>query len=177
VGDLWLCRHLAREHKAGRLHCPVVFVGHSRGGRSALHAARQLEPFGVVVDLLVCVDVAWPYEVAGNVRRAVHLYRSQRRLYPARPLRATPGSQAVVENVDLDGPGAPVSGRGLHHLNITACPAVQDYVIGRVLQAVSAAKPGELSSVEKCHPKPPLPAHDTSITPEAGNRRQSSSSP
>jgi pimeloyl-ACP methyl ester carboxylesterase len=143
VGDLWLCRHLAHEHKAARLLCPVVFVGHSRGGRSALYAARQLEQLGVVVDLLVCVDVAWPYEVAGNVRRAVHLYRGRRRLYPARPLRAAAGSQAVVENVDLDEPSAPVSGRGLHHLNITACQAVRDYVIGRVLQALIAATPGE----------------------------------
>jgi hypothetical protein len=140
VGDLWLRRHLANKQTAGLLHCPIVLVGHSCGGRSALYAARRLEQLGLAIDLLICLDVAWPFEVAGNVRRAVHLYRSRCRLYPARPLRAAPGSPAVVENVDLDAPDSPVPGHGLHHLNITASPAVQEYVVGRVLQAVSAAR-------------------------------------
>jgi hypothetical protein len=93
----------------------------------------------VTIDLVVCVDVAWPYEVSGNVRRAIHLYRSRRRLYPARPLWAAPGSNAVIENLDLDGPAAPVPGQGLHHLNITASLAIQSYIGRRVMEVVSAA--------------------------------------
>jgi thioesterase domain-containing protein len=133
-----MLRHLAHDHRAGRLHGPVIFVGHSCGGRYALYAARRLEQLRVRVDLIVCVDVAWPYEVSGNVRRAIHLYRSRLRLYPARALQSAPGSEAVVENLDLDDPAAPVPGQGLHHLNITASHEVQSYIIARVMEVVNA---------------------------------------
>ena len=86
VGDHWACRHISAEREAGRLRGPVVLIGHSRGGRRALAAARRLETLGIAMDLLVCVDVAFPPLVPSNVRRAVHVYRSRRRVYPARPL-------------------------------------------------------------------------------------------
>jgi pimeloyl-ACP methyl ester carboxylesterase len=63
VGGLWLWRHLRREQQSGRLQCPLVFVGHSCGGRSALDTARQLQELGIAVRLIVCVDVAFPYSV------------------------------------------------------------------------------------------------------------------
>lgn len=140
VGDRWLCRHLANEQRAGQLEGPVVFVGHSCGGRYALFAARQVESLGVAVDLVLCIDVAWPYQVPGNVKRAVHLYRSRRRLYPARALEPAPGSPATIENVDLDGSNAPFPGRGLHHLNITASSAVQAYIVERIMEVVREAE-------------------------------------
>jgi thioesterase domain-containing protein len=140
VGDRWLVQNLAHDHRAGRLHCPVIFVGHSCGGRYALFAARRLEQFGVTVDLVVCVDVAWPFDVPGNVRRAIHLYRSQRRLYPARALQAAAGAKSVIENLDLDAPAAPVSGQGLHHLNITASQAIQSYIVQRIMEVVEVTR-------------------------------------
>jgi hypothetical protein len=95
----------------------------------------------VAVDLLICIDVAWPFPVSGNVRRAIHLYRTNRRLYPARPLCPALGSAAAIENLGLDEPGSPIAARGLHHLNITSAPAVQNFVIGKVLEAVGAWTP------------------------------------
>jgi pimeloyl-ACP methyl ester carboxylesterase len=139
VGDRWACRHLVGHRAAGRLAGPVVLVGHSRGGRRALAAAARLGRAGVAVDLLVCVDVAFPPPVPGNVRRAVHLYRSGWRAYPARPLRPAPGACGRLENIDLDGPGSPVPGRGLHHLNITASPALQAWVAGQIEGLVGEA--------------------------------------
>jgi hypothetical protein len=141
VGDRWLVRHLVREHRANRLRGPVIFIGHSCGGRYALFASQQLEPLGVAVDLLICIDVAWPFPVSGNVRRAIHLYRTKRRLYPARPLRPAPHSAATIENLGLDEPGSPISTPGLHHLNITSAPAVQNYIIERALQTAGARTP------------------------------------
>jgi hypothetical protein len=94
-----------------------------------------LERLGITVDLLICVDVAGPFPVPGNVRHAVHLYRSRWRLYPARPLRPAPGSGAVIENIDLDAADSPIRARWLHHLNITARRAVQDWIVARVLAA------------------------------------------
>jgi hypothetical protein len=138
VGDLWLRRQLRRDQQAGCLNGPLVLVGHSCGGRYALWTARQLEKFGIVVDLLICVDVAWAFAVPGNVRHAVHLYRSRLRLYPVRPLRSAPGSTAVVDNVDLDAPEAPFRARFVNHLNITRRRSVQDWIVARVLRTVGA---------------------------------------
>ena len=150
VGDRWACHHLAGQRAAGLLTGPVALVGHSRGGRRALAAAAWLGRIGVAVDLVVCVDVAFPPPVPGNVRRAVHLYRSGWRVYPARPLRPAPGAGGRVENIDLDAPGSPVPGRGLHHLNIMWCPAIRAWVAGQIeglagasgIDTGAAAEPG-----------------------------------
>lgn len=132
VGDRWACRHLIGQRAAGQLGGPVALVGHSRGGRRALAAAAALGRAGIDVDLVVCVDVAFPPLVPASVRRAVHIYRSRRRIYPARPLRTDTGPADRIENIDLDETGAPIPGRGLHHLNITGCAAVQDWIAGRI---------------------------------------------
>jgi hypothetical protein len=137
AGDGWVCRHLISEHRAGRLRGPVVLVGHSRGARHIVDAAHALERAGISVDLLVCLDVTLPARVPGNVRQALNVYMSRGRFYPADPLLPAAGSMASIENVDLSSPGAPVVGHGLHHLNLTANPAVQEFVVARILQAAN----------------------------------------
>jgi hypothetical protein len=139
VGDRWALRHLRGDRRAGRLRGPVIFVGHSCGGRYALFAAHQLNALGIRVDLLVCLDVALPPPVPANVKRAVNLYLSGPRLYPAGPLHPATGSSAVVENIDLRGANAPVKVQGLNHLNVTDSPAVQERVLQYILGAVDAA--------------------------------------
>ena len=134
VGDAWVRRHLRSDQAAGRLHGPVILVGHSCGARYALYTAQQLAPLGITVDLIVCVDVAWAYDVPDNVTHAVHFYRSRWRLHPARPLLPAPGSTARIINVDLDAPGSRIAPVGLHHLNITGCPALQDWIVRYVLE-------------------------------------------
>jgi pimeloyl-ACP methyl ester carboxylesterase len=129
VGDAWVLHHLKKERPAG----PLMFVGHSCGGRAALYAARELEKIGVPVELLICLDVAVPPEVPGNVRRAVNISRSRWRIYPAGTLRAAPGSTAQIDNIDLD---QPVPMRGLHHLNFTDSPMVQAMVLGRIFEVL-----------------------------------------
>lgn len=133
VGDRWALRHLTAQPP----RCPVVFVGHSCGGRYSLFAAHQLARRGVRVDLLVCLDVAGPPPVPDNVGKAVNLYLSRRRLYPARPLRPAPGSRAAIENIDLSAAGSPLRAANLNHLNITDHPAVQALTLGRILEAVA----------------------------------------
>jgi len=135
VGDRWVRRHLVADHKTGHLRGPVILVGHSCGARYALFTAQELACYGIPIHLVVCIDVAMPFAVASNVKHAVNLYRSQRRIYPARPLCLAPGSTARVVNVDLDSPDAPFDASGLHHLNITASPAVQEWVVACVLDA------------------------------------------
>jgi|SRR5579884_249170 len=140
VGDRWVRRHLRTDHEHGHLHGPVILVGHSCGGRYALFTARELARWGIPVELLVCIDVAMPYPVAANVGHAVHLYRSRNRLYPARPLHTGPGSAAQVMNLDLDDAASPIAPARLHHLNITASPEVQNWVVERGLEAVATVE-------------------------------------
>ena len=136
VGDLWAYRQLIAEHRAGRLRGPVIFVGHSCGGRYSVFTARKLQRAGIQVHLLVCLDVAMPPEVPANVDRAVSIYLTRRRIYPARPLRSAPGSPAVIENIDLNGKDSPVRANWLCHLNITDSVGVRALVMERILRVV-----------------------------------------
>ena len=127
TGDRWAVRQVLAAQRTDGVAQPLILVGHSRGGRRAISAATALASLGIAVDLLVCVDVAFPPPIPGNVLRAAHLHRTRHRLYPARPLRAAvPGPR--VENLDLDHPESPIPGRGLHHLNITTSRAVQSWI-------------------------------------------------
>jgi hypothetical protein len=133
AGERWISRELIEERRTGATPGPIVLVGHSRGGRNAIDAARSLQHAGIAVDLLVCLDTALPPTVPGNVRDALNIYWSEPRLYPAAALKADSGARTQIENIDLSDPHAPLQGQGLHHLNVTASPAVQDFVIGRIL--------------------------------------------
>jgi hypothetical protein len=138
-GERWACRHVLADHRAGRRHGPVVFVGHSCGGRSAVFAAGRLQAAGLEVALVVCLDTAVPPPVPANVRRAVHLYWGGPRLYPARLLVPAPGAAPVIENIDLGAAGSPVDAAGLWHMNVAAGPAVQAFVGERIREAVKAS--------------------------------------
>jgi pimeloyl-ACP methyl ester carboxylesterase len=141
VSDLdatWVGDHVLAQRRAGLLTGPVVFVGHSRGGRLSLHLAERLRREGVRVDLILTADTCKPPAVPVNVGRAVNLYLTKNRLYPARALRPAPDSQTVIENVALDQPGSPFEPRRLHHLNFTDSQEVQDYLFGRVMEVMGA---------------------------------------
>src|SRR5262245_50464680 len=86
----WVGDDVLADHRAGRLNGPVVFVGHSRGGRQSLRAAERLRHEGVRIELILTADVAWPPTVPANVGRAVNLYLTKHRLYPARALAPAP---------------------------------------------------------------------------------------
>jgi hypothetical protein len=136
VGDRWACRHLRAEQRAGRLRGPIVFVGHSCGGRYSLYGAHELHAAGIGVDLIVCLDVALPPPVPANVGRAVNLYLTRDRLYPARPLVPDAGSTADIRNIDLNAVDSPVDANGLSHLNLSDSPAVQAFVLRQILDVM-----------------------------------------
>ena len=139
VGDQWACHHLLEQRAEGRLCGPVVLIGHSRGGRRALAAAAWLAQVGVTVDLILCVDVAFPPLVPANVRRAIHIYRTRWRVYRTGALQQSANATGLVENIDLDQAGAPFPGQGLHHLNITGSLALQDLIVREIRALVLTA--------------------------------------
>jgi hypothetical protein len=140
VGDRWVRRHLLAEQAVGRLRQPVILVGHSCGGRYALFTAQELARAGIAVELVVCIDVAGPYDVAANVRHAMHIYRSRWRIYPARPLQLAAGARGRISNLDVDASNSAIAPAWLHHLNITTSTAVQDHVIQTILDATALAE-------------------------------------
>lgn len=140
VGDRWIRQLLLADRRAECLSGPIILVGHSCGGRYALFTAQALAQYGITVELIVVIDVAAPFPVASNVRHAIHVYRSQRRIYRARPLRTAPGSSAQITNLDLDAADSPIRPDGLHHLNFTTAPSVKSWVVERILQAVTATR-------------------------------------
>jgi Alpha/beta hydrolase family len=135
-GETWAVRQIVADHRSGRWRGPVVFVGHSCGGRSALFAAEELGAAGIDVSLILCIDVTLPPPVPANVRRAINLRRTRRRLYPAMPLVAAPEASAAIENIDLDAPDSPIEPGWICHVNITSRPRVREYVVGRILEVV-----------------------------------------
>ncbi len=92
------------------------------------------------MDLIVCLDVALPPAVPGNVGEAMNVFMTHHRVYPAGTLASAPGSPAHIDNVDLSEAGSLISAHGVHHFNITARPAVQDLVVQRILQVAEQAR-------------------------------------
>lgn len=136
----WAANDLIADHKAGRLSGPVVFVGHSRGGRTALAVAERVAQEGIRIELVLAVDVAIPPPVPGGVKRAVNLYLTRPRLYPARPFQPLSGTETTVENIDLDAPDSPVPASGLNHLNITNSPEIQDYLYRQIMAVMGTPR-------------------------------------
>ncbi len=137
-GDRWAVRQVLSDHEAGR-DGPVAFVGHSCGGRSALFAAEALRTAGIAVSLIVCLDVTLPLLVPANVGHAINLRRTRRRLYPAMPLLAAPGACPFIENIDLDAPDSPIDPAWIWHVNIASRVRVREYVVGRIVGALTPA--------------------------------------
>jgi hypothetical protein len=139
-------KEVLADHQAGRLAGPIVFVGHSRGGRQSLAAAERLARSGVPVELILTTDVAVPPPVPAGVRRAVNLYLTHKRLYPARPLHPAPDSPAVVKNIDLNAADSPTPPRGLNHLNITDSPALQEYLFRQIMEVMRTNSGGQAAA-------------------------------
>jgi hypothetical protein len=118
-------------------------VGHSRGGRHVIDAAGQLQKAGIVVELLVCVDVALPPTVPSNVRHVLNVYTTEQRIYTPEPLKPSAGAMTYIQNLDLGDPKSPLSVPGLHHLNITANSVVQDLIMERILKVAGETPDSE----------------------------------
>ena len=116
---------VARNWKRSRR--PVVIVGHSWGGNTAIRLATALERRGVPIAYLATFAATAPPPVPGNVRRAVNYYQSSGWGAPLRPARNFRGR---LRNVNL------AREKGVGHYNIEKQPKLQRQVIRNVLQVV-----------------------------------------
>lgn len=140
IGDRWACQQVVQSRRARGTVKPIVFIGHSRGGRRAVLAAHNLHSRGIGIESLIGIDVAFAKATPPNVNRAIHLFRTRSRIYPARPFVSSPGDSGRIENVDLDTPAAPFSPVGLHHLNITRARSVQDWIVNQAIKGIAETR-------------------------------------
>lgn len=70
---------------------PVVIVGHSWGGDSAIEIAKKLKKKGICVDLLIQIDsVGWgDSKLPSNVRQGLNLYQTDDRPRGEHPVRGS----------------------------------------------------------------------------------------
>jgi len=141
-GPSWrnLGREIRRARQQGDLRNPLVLIGHSYGADNALRLARDLQRWGIDVELLVLLDATNPPKIPVNVARCVHIYRPSvfgnlfPSLFAGNPVEAECGNRRtqIVNMVVSEA----VFGRAaayIDHFNIDAKTEVHDLVLREVL--------------------------------------------
>ncbi len=67
---------LIEEYAAGRIHEPLVLLGHSWGADDMIRVCEELKEKNITVDLLVLIDPVTPPPVPTNVKRVFCVYKS-----------------------------------------------------------------------------------------------------
>ena len=134
-----LAHFIVREHKAGRLHGPLVLVGHSFGADDQIRVADALQAAGIKVDLLVTIDPVTPPPVPSNVRRVLNIYKSHPLTDAIPAWRGVPIEQAAkgvpVDNIDLREADVGFNTEAIDHINIEKNPGVHQMVLQAIREA------------------------------------------
>ena len=110
---------------------PLVLVGHSQGGNDAIKLAREVQPHGVTVDLLIALAPFLQDPVPTNVKRAVNYYQSGGW---GSPLTPSAGFAGEILNVDMG------SDAGTFHINIDKNRDVQMKVVAAITALAQSAR-------------------------------------
>ena len=110
---------------------PLVLVGHSQGGNDAIKLAREVQPHGVTVDLLIALAPFLQDPVPTNVKRAVNYYQSGGW---GSPLTPAAGFAGEIVNVDMG------SDAGTFHINIDKNRDVQVKVVAAITALAQRAR-------------------------------------
>ena len=114
------------RYKAESFKSPIIVIGHSAGGDSAIRFATWLKRSGVPVNLIVTLD---PTRIAGsvpsNVERFINIYSSLHALGGGdpKPARDYKGHFATVDVKELS----------IVHRYLPATPGLQDLVINKIV--------------------------------------------
>ena len=150
---------------------PIILIGHSMGGDSALGFAETLNAAGIPVSLLVTYD---PTRIADNVPPNVERYIN------------------IYQSRSIMGGGDVVAGRGFHghyasvnlsdhseivHVNIEKADSVQEQLVAKIVQisATPAAAEGEALPIRYVVPaRAAIELWDsgTPVTAQAGDTLQ-----
>lgn len=91
------------EHAAERE--PLILIGHSVGAEDVITIARKLQPHGITVDLMICLDATNPAKVPANVRQCVNYYQPSIMdflpILRGLPLKAEPDFAGDLQNLNV----------------------------------------------------------------------------
>jgi pimeloyl-ACP methyl ester carboxylesterase len=116
---------VARQQYQAGSGRPIILVGHSLGGGTALSVARRLGASGIPVALVVLLDPVSGTVVPSNVGRAINLYVSGGL---GTTVQAETGSRGNVTNMDF-------RGAGMDHMSIQAADSIHREIIGYIRSA------------------------------------------
>ena len=125
---------------------PLILIGHSVGAEDVITIARKLQPHGIDVDLLICLDATNPKTVPANVKQCVNYYQSSIMdhlpILRGLPLRADADFQGDVENLDLRHARRDLLEWDTNHFNIDKDKKIHADVLRR-LQALCPTRTHE----------------------------------
>jgi Alpha/beta hydrolase family len=125
-----LVRKIVADYQAGD-RGPVILIGHSFGADAVIGMAQALYRYNIPVALVVLFDGNGPYQVPGNVARAVNFTQRFN-------LTAGADFHGALSNVDLS------NDKSVNHFTIDKSRDLQANVLNYVLLAATAA-PGPLA--------------------------------
>jgi len=154
-----LAETIAKKYAGVRDPEPLVLVGHSYGADDIVAIARELEQYGIAVDLLVTIDPTTPPSVPANVRHVYNLYQpSVLDALPVLrgiPLQADPDFKGRLENVNIRVDRRDLCDDDVNHFNIEKKEKIHQETLKQIL-AVCPPRPQWASAGRR--PAPPLPA-------------------
>lgn len=84
---------------------PLCLIGHSVGAEDVITIARKLQPHGITVDLMICMDATNPSTVPANVKQCINYYQSSIMdhvpVLRGLPLKADAGFTGDLQNLNV----------------------------------------------------------------------------
>ena len=143
VYEFTICRLIAAQaiHEYRESPAPIVLIGHSMGGFCAVKFAEILEGEGIRADLVVAIDPAHVTpDVPLNVDRFINIFLSKSVLGGG-DVKPKPGFRGHYASFDLS----------LHdevtHINIEKQDTIQQQLVNKVVQLVTAKAEGEAQPI------------------------------
>jgi pimeloyl-ACP methyl ester carboxylesterase len=139
VYEFTICRLIAAQaiHEYRESPAPIILIGHSMGGFCVVKFAEILEGEGIKADLVVAIDPAHVTpDVPLNVDRFINIFLSNSVLGGG-DVKPKPGFRGHYASFDLS----------LHdevtHINIEKVDSIQQQLVNKVVQLVTARAEGE----------------------------------
>ena len=149
------------RYKAETWKSPIIVIGHSAGGDSAIRFSSWLNRSGVPVDLVITLD---PTRIAGrvprNVGRFINIYSSMNTLGGGDP---KPASDFHGHFASVDLKNVP----NLIHRYLPRTPGLQERVVEKIAAVAEDPPPAEAATVPIEYP---IPAGEPIVLFDAGEK-------
>lgn len=134
-----LANYLILQKRLGRLHGPLILVGHSEGADDQIEVARRLAVYHIPVDLLILIAPFNANPIPANVKQVVNLDRSFElgKFVPFLgyvPLSLQDPKKTILETIELSKTPVPFSTTTINHFNVDKNRHVQDLVLAKIKQ-------------------------------------------